>query len=262
MLSALSLFILFIVGILAGGLGGLIGIGGCVLMMPAIRFGFNFEPALAVGTTLAAVVFTAASGAIQHWRLGNVDWQSVKYIAPAGVVGVLLGSAVFFFIAQYGNVIDLIVGLAFIWAAVRMIYEGFFQRKRPDVPGDKILGKNSVKGTIGGVVGFLTGIIGLGGGYALVPSFIYITKSPLRIAIGSSLASFIWFALIGAIIKYVQGFTDIIAAVVMGVGAAGGAIIGARLVSKFKPATLKAVFGVIFLYVSLKYILLFFNIHI
>lgn len=111
-------------------------------------------------------------------------------------------------------------------------------------------------------VGLLTGIVGLGGGYALVPSFIYITKSPLRIAVGSSLASFVWFALVGGVIKYVQGFTDIIAALVMGIGAAGGAIIGARLMSKFKPATLKAVFGLIFLYVSLKYILLFWDIQI
>jgi uncharacterized membrane protein YfcA len=261
-MGILELTLLFGIGILAGGLGGLIGIGGCVLIMPAIRFGFNLSPTLAVGTTLAAVVFTAASGAIQHWRLGNVDWKSVKYIAPAGVIGVLAGSALFYFISDYGNVIDLIVGLAFIWAAVRMLYEGIFQRKAPDISGNRILASNQTKVEIGGVVGFLTGIIGLGGGYALVPSFIYIARSPLRIAIGSSLASFVWFALIGAIIKIYQGFTDIPMAVALGLGAAGGAIIGARLMSRFKPATLKAVFGIIFLYVSLKYILLFFGIHI
>jgi uncharacterized membrane protein YfcA len=261
-MGILELAILFGIGILAGGLGGLIGIGGCVLMMPAIRFGFNLSPTLAVGTTLAAVVFTAASGAIQHWRLGNVDWKSVKYIAPAGVVGVLAGSALFYFISDYGNVIDLIVGLAFIWAAIRMLYEGIFQRKAPEVSGDRILASNKAKAGIGGGVGFLTGVIGLGGGYALVPSFIYIARSPLRIAIGSSLASFVWFALIGAIIKAYQGFTDIPMAVALGLGAAGGAIIGARLMARFKPATLKAVFGIIFLYVSLKYILLFFGIHI
>lgn len=261
-MGLLELVILFVIGILAGGLGGLIGIGGCVLMMPAIRFGFNFSPTLAVGTTLAAVVFTAASGAIQHWRLGNVDWKSVKYIAPAGVVGVLAGSTLFYYISGYGDVIDLIVGLAFIWAAVRMLYEGIFQRKAPEVAGDKILATNTTKAGIGSVVGFLTGIIGLGGGYALVPSFIYIARSPLRIAIGSSLASFVWFALIGAIIKIYQGFTNIPVAIALGIGAAGGAIIGARLVARFKPATLKAVFGIIFLYVALKYILLYFGIHI
>lgn len=124
------------------------------------------------------------------------------------------------------------------------------------------MGSRQAKAVVGGGVGFLTGIIGLGGGYALVPSFIYVLRSPLRIAIGSSMASFIWFALVGGIIKGVQGFCDVPAAVALGIGAAGGAIIGARLVARFKPATLKAVFGFVFLYVSLKYILLYFGIHI
>lgn len=254
--------ILFVVGIAAGIVGGLLGIGGCVLMMPAIRFGFGFPATLAVGTTLTAVIFTAASGAIQHWRLHNVDWHSVKYIAPAGVAGVLAGSVLFYYIRDYGNVIDLIVGLAFIWAALRMLYEGIFRRKVPEVSGNELMGSKGAKAGVGGAVGFLTGIIGLGGGYALVPSFIYVLRSPLRVAIGSSMASFVWFALVGGLIKTFQGFTDILAAVALGIGAAGGAIVGARLVARFKPATLKAAFGFIFLYVSLKYILLFFNIHI
>jgi hypothetical protein len=145
MVSALGLVILFVVGILAGGVGGLLGIGGCVLMMPVIRFGFHFSPTLAVGTTLTAVVFTAAAGAYKHWRLGNVDWGAIKYIAPAGVLGVIIGSIIFYFISGYGEVIDLIVGLAFVPAAIRMLYEGVFQRKMPEVAGDKIKGSNSTK---------------------------------------------------------------------------------------------------------------------
>ncbi len=256
------LAILLVVGILAGGLGGLLGIGGCVIMMPAIRFGFDFSPTLAVGTTLTAVIFTAGAGALQHWRLGNVDWKSVKYIAPAGVAGVLAGSALFYYIHDYGKVIDLIVGLAFTPVALRMAYEGTLKRKMPEVLGKELAGSKPAKAGVGGGVGFLTGIIGLGGGYALVPTFIYLLRSPLRIAIGSSMASFVWFALVGGIIKMVQGFCDIPAAVALGLGAAGGAIIGARLVSRFKPATLKAAFGFIFFYVSLKYIFLYFGITI
>jgi uncharacterized membrane protein YfcA len=258
----LTLVILFLVGIAAGITGGLLGIGGCCVMMPTIRFGFSFAPTLAVGTTLVAVIFTAASGAIQHYRLGNVDWKSVKYIAPAGIAGVLVGSAVFYYIREYGALIDLIVGLAFIWVAIRMVYEGIFRRQVADVTGNELLGSKQAKAGIGGGVGFLTGIIGLGGGYMLVPSFIYFLRSPMRIAIGSSMASFVWFALVGGIIKIFQGFCDVPAAIALGVGAAGGAIIGARLVARFKPATLKAIFGFIFLYVSLKYILLYFGIHI
>ena len=75
-------------------------------------FWICFSPTLAVDTTLVAVISTAASGAIQHWRLGNVDWNSVKHIAPAGVAEVLAGSALFYYIREYGAVIDLIVGLA------------------------------------------------------------------------------------------------------------------------------------------------------
>jgi uncharacterized membrane protein YfcA len=261
-MSVLYLVILFLVGVVAGIVGGLLGIGGCAIMMPTIRFGFNFLPTLAVGTTLVAVIFTAASGAIQHWRLGNVDWRSVKHIAPAGVAGVLAGSALFYYIHEYGAVIDLIVGLAFIWVAIRMVYEGVFHRQGAEVAGNQLLGSKQAKAGVGGGVGFLTGIIGLGGGYLLVPSFIYFLRSPMRIAIGSSMASFVWFALVGGIIKVVQGFCNIPAAVALGLGATGGAIIGARLVARFKPATLKAIFGFIFLYVSLKYILLYFGIHI
>lgn len=261
-MSILTLVVLFVVGIAAGTLGGLLGIGGCVIIMPAIRFGFNFSSTLAVGTTLTAIIFTAASGAIQHWRLGNVDGKSVKYIAPAGAVGVIAGSALFYYIHEYGALIDLIVGLAFIWVALRMIYEGVFQRQAIEVTGKELRGSKRAKAGIGGGVGVLTGIIGLGGGYALVPSFIYLLRSPLRIAIGSSLASFVWFALLGGIIKVCQGFCDIPAAIALGVGASGGAVIGARLVARFKPVTLKAIFGIIFLYVSLKYIFLYFGVRI
>lgn len=261
-MDVVSLVILLIVGVLAGGVGGLLGIGGCILMMPVIRFGFDFSPALAVGTTLTAVVFTAAAGTYKHWKLGNIDWGAIKYIAPAGVIGVIVGSIIFYFISGYGEVIDLIIGLAFLPAAVRMLYEGIIQKKRPDVAGNKINGSTGTKVGLGAGVGILTGVIGLGGGYALVPSFIYIARSPMRIAIGSSMASFVWFALVGAAIKIFQGFTDFPSALALGIGAAGGAIIGAGLVSKFKPAMLKAMFGFIFVYVSLKYILLFFGIQI
>ncbi|MDH7500748.1 MAG: sulfite exporter TauE/SafE family protein [candidate division NC10 bacterium] len=186
-MSAVTVVILFVVGLLAGGLGGLLGIGGCVLMMPACRFGFQFSPALAVGTTLTAVVFTAGSGAWKHTRMGNVDWASVLPISISGVIGVLIGSWIFTYLVPYGKVIDLIVGLAFIWAALRMLYEGLFRRQVPQMEGKQVPGTTVAKASTGGIIGTLTGIIGLGGGYALVPSLVYALKSPMKIAIGTSL---------------------------------------------------------------------------
>ncbi len=231
-------------------------------MMPAIRFGFGFTPTIAVGTTLVAVIFTAVSGAIQHYVLGNVDWKSVKYIAPPGVGGVLVGSAVFYYVREYSAVIDLVVGLVIIWFAVRMVYEGVSGRQFAEIGGNVLGGSKRAKAGVGAGIGFITGMTGLGGGSALVPSLIYLLRSPVRIAIGSSMASFIWFALVGGVIKAVQGFCDVPSAIALGLGAAGGAIIGARLVARLRPVILKAIFGLILLYISLKYILLYFGLHI
>ena len=83
----------FVTGILAGIVGGLLGTGGCALMMPVIRFGFDFDPAFAVGTTLTAVVFTAASGAIQLVGAGFKMYQQVVDLPVAAVLGVGLSSA-------------------------------------------------------------------------------------------------------------------------------------------------------------------------
>lgn len=254
--------IYFITGLLAGIVGGLLGTGGCALMMPVIRFGFDFDPAFAVGTTLTAVVFTAASGAIQHWRMGNVDSDTALLTGYSGVLGVVIGSIIFGYLRPYGEVIDLIIGLAFIVVSVRMLYEGIFIKGPPVPAGLEIPGKPLSKTVLGSGIGILTGIIGLGGGYALVPSYIYFLKAPVKLAIGTSMAAFVWMALIGAAFKIYQRVVDLPVAAVLGVGALIGAIVGAKLVARFKPHVLKALFGLLFLYVSLKYILIYFGIRI
>ena len=254
--------IYLITGLLAGVVGGLLGTGGCALIMPVIRFGFNFDPAIAVGTTLTAVVFTAGSGAIQHLRMKNVDKTTAMQVGISGVAGVIIGSIIFGYIKQYGDVIDLIIGIAFIIVSVRMLYEGLLGKTPPPPAGTTMPGTVVTKSILGTSIGTLTGIIGLGGGYALVPSFLYFLRAPMKLAIGTSMAAFVWMALVGAAFKIYQGVVDIPVAITLGVGALIGAIFGAKLVAKFKPNVLKALFGFLFLYVSLKYILLFFGIHI
>jgi len=257
------LYIIYLLtGLLAGVVGGLLGTGGCALMMPVIRFGFDFDPAIAVGTTLTAVVFTAASGAYQHVKMKNVDTKTALQVGISGVAGVIIGSLVFAYIKPYGNIIDLIIGIAFILVSLRMLYEGLLGKTPPPPAGTDMPGSMFSKSALGASVGTLTGIIGLGGGYALVPAFLYFLRAPMKLAIGTSMAAFVWMALIGALFKIYQGVVDIPVAVTLGVGALVGALFGAKLVARFKPNVLKALFGFLFLYVSLKYILLFFNIHI
>lgn len=262
----MSYVIFFIVGILAGIVGGLLGTGGCALIMPVIRFGFDFAPALAVGTTITAVIFTAGSGAIQHFKMGNVDRESAWIVGYSGILGVIIGSIVFAYIKDYGALIDLIIGIAFLVVTLRMLYEGIkglaSQAPVELVQAEGVPGKPLHKSILGSVIGFLTGIIGLGGGYALVPSYLYIFRAPVRFAVGTSMASFVWMALVGAIFKFYQHVVNVPVAVVLGIGAAIGAIYGAKLVAKVKPAMIKLLFGILFLYVSVKYILIYFGIAI
>jgi len=257
------LYVAYLVtGLLAGIVGGLLGTGGCAIIMPVIRFGFHFDPAYAVGTTLTAVVFTAGSGAFQHLRMKNVDKNTAIQVGFSGIAGVVIGSVVFGYIKDYGDVIDLIIGIAFIIVSLRMLYEGLLGRTPPPPVGTDMPGTVVSKSLLGSCIGFLTGVIGLGGGYALVPSFVYFLRAPMKLAIGTSMAAFVWMALVGAIFKIYQGVVNIPVAITLGVGALIGAIYGAKLVAKFKPNALKALFGFLFLYVSLKYILLYFGIHI
>ncbi len=251
-----------ITGLLAGVVGGLLGTGGCALIMPVIRFGFDFDPAIAVGTTLTAVVFTAGSGAYQHLKMKNVDKKTATQVGLSGVLGVILGSVAFDYIRHYGELIDLIIGIAFIIVSTRMLYEGLLGKKPPQSVNQEMPGTVVSKSILGSGIGFLTGIIGLGGGYALVPSFLYFLKAPMKLAIGTSMAAFVWMALVGSAFKIYQGVVDIPVAITLGVGALIGAIYGAKLVAKIKPNALKALFGFLFLYVSLKYICLYFGVSI
>lgn len=251
-----------ITGFFAGIIGGLLGTGGCALIMPVIRFGFDFDPSIAVGTTLTAIVFTAASGAYQHIKMKNVDKGTTKIIAISGIFGVVIGSVVFGYIKDYGKIIDLILGIAFLVVSGRMVYEGVFAKGPKHSSDMNMPGTKTAKGVLGSLIGFLTGIIGLGGGYALVPAFIYSFKSPVKLAIGTSMASFVWMALIGAIFKIYQRVVNIPVAITLGMGAVVGAMYGAKLTKKIKPNILKAFFGFLFLYVSLKYIMIYFGLHI
>lgn len=116
-------------------------------------------------------------------------------------------------------------------------------KPRAAQPFPAIPGTAGLKGAIGAVVGVITGIIGLGGGYALVPSFLYFLKSPVKLAIGTSMAAFVWMAFVGSLFKLYQNVVDIPVAAALGVGAAIGAVYGAKLVQKFNPNMLKTLFG-------------------
>ncbi len=258
MVGAVSVILMLVFGVIAGVVGGLLGIGGCSIMLPALHFLFAYPLPVAIGTTITAVIITATSGAIAHIKMKNVDYSTSKIISVSGAVGAILGSILFNYLVGRMALLSLIVGLAFLYTSVRMVYEGAMRRGGGGKIGGDVRvvpGSSGAKAAIGFVVGVLTGVVGLGGGYALVPSFLYILNSPVKIAVGTSLASFITMSIVSASFKVVSRHVDVIAAVCLGAGTALGAQLGARLVPKTPAWAIKLLFGLLFLYVSLRFIL-------
>jgi len=261
-MDVLIIISLIIFGLLAGVLGGFLGTGGCVIMLPALYFLYNYNLPIAIGTTITAVIITATSGSIAHIRIKNVDYRTVAVVASSGGLGAVVGSLIFQYLTTELSILKMVLGLAFLYVSIRMIYEGLLRGRRVEKTGNVVPGTTLVKTLIGFGIGTLTGIIGLGGGYALVPSFIYLLGSPVKIAVGTSLTSFISMAVISGGFKIVQGIVDVMAALSLGAGTAVGAQIGARLVPKVPAWLIKLIFGIVFLYVSLKFVFDIFGIRI
>jgi uncharacterized membrane protein YfcA len=267
------ILILLVVGFVAGLLGGWIGTGGCSVMLPVLHFWLGFPAPIAVGTTLFAVIFTSISGGYGHFKRKNLDKRVVLWMGAAGILGVILGSWLFLFLSNQSLLLGLIIGIVFLWPALRMIWEGiegykrFKSGKLVQVPisgqmPESIEGHPAKLSIFGFIVGILTGIVGLGGGYALVPGLIYLFGAPVYITMGTSLAIMVPLATVGGLIKLVQGFVFVSAGLLLGIGTIIGAQIGAATIKKFQPFHLKLLFGVYFLYVAAKFIGNYFGVYI
>jgi len=260
-ITLLGGLLLVIIGLVAGMLGGIIGTGGCSVMLPILHFWMGYPAPIAIGTTLFAVIFTALSGGWGHLVKGNLDKKAVLWLGGFGILGVLLGSWLFGFLTEQIALLSLILGIAFLLPAIRMAYEGLKGGAHLQ-EGATINGSHPLMGTFGFGIGILTGIVGVGGGYALVPGLIYLFGAPVYVTMGTSLATMIPLAIVGGSIKLAQGFVAIGAGLLLATGTIVGAQFGAIYIKRFKPTTLKLIFGVYFLYVALKFILNYFGIPI
>lgn len=260
-----EIIILFLGGVAAGILGGLLGIGGGILLMPMLRFLVGLSPAYAAGTCVLAVFFTTLGGSYRHYKLGNVNLRSIKPVMIAGALATVIFSFLFLYLSTRERWLDLGVGLVFILISIRMITEGFpglvrkYNNKKTD---NKINGSLIQKISVGSLAGALPGLLGIGTGVILVPAFIYFLGAPVKIAMASSLTCFSINALISSGFKYWQGFTDLYVALPICIGTLLGANLGAMLNKRFSSRVLKFIFGLIFFYVSFKFILSFIEVSI
>lgn len=157
------------------------------------------------------------------------------------------------------------IGLVFSLVSLRMIVEGLPRLVTSERATDRTKQVNGAiwpRLLIGGSAGVLPGLLGIGTGVILVPAFTFLLSMPIEAAVASSLTSFCTNAFISSGFKLAQGFIDLNVALPICAGTLVGSNIGAVLNKRFPSATVKLVFGLVFLYGSLKFVLSFFQVRI
>ncbi|MDP8205369.1 MAG: sulfite exporter TauE/SafE family protein [Candidatus Electryonea clarkiae] len=250
--------LLFSGGLLAGSLGGLLGIGGGIVLMPLLRYGFGLSPVFAAGTCVVAVFFTTLGGSYRHHRLGHLEFRPIVPIIISGVLTASIFSLLFGYVSKHDHWLDMGIGIVFSLISVRMIVEGIRsldRKNKTQSTGNKIDGTLAQKISIGGLAGVLPGLLGIGTGGILVPAFTFLLKAPVKTAVAASLACFCCNAFVSSVFKYVQGFVELSLVIPVCLGTVIGANLGAMLNKRFPSGGIKLLFGLVFTYVSLKFIM-------
>lgn len=256
-----SYLILLAIGLVAGTLGSMVGLGGGIIMLPAIQLCVGFDLIISIGTTLFAVIFTSLSAAIGHYKAGHVRLISALTTGFGGICGVLMGSYIF---KQYLSnsiiILKVILGIFFILMAYRLgreTYQEWFKSsvsKYSDTDSDR---KESTAAllALGFFTGCLTGMMGIGGGFILTPGIMLICGVSPRVAVGTTMLAMLPLALSGGLIKLWQGYVNLPAGIILGMGTALGAQAGVYFSARISSTFLKALFTLIFTVLAIDYLL-------
>ena len=201
-LAVWELMVLIGVGLVAGLLGGLLGIGGGVVNVPAIALLLGRDIHLAQAASMNVTVFVAVPAAIRHWMHGGLRKEAAVRIVPFGIVGILLGVTASIWIPNkwLGLVFGLFLVYVFATNLVKLI-------KPKAVPGADGPEHDSAQlsvfrcGIVGSCAGFGAGLLGIGGGLITVPLSQMICQMPLRQCIATSSTVMCFTALVGATFK-------------------------------------------------------------
>lgn len=248
-----DILLLFVGGLTAGFLGGLLGIGGGIILIPLLRFGVDLPPAAAAATCIVAVFFTTLGGSCRHHRAGNLKIRPLIPVLAAGAATTVLFSSLFTVLAVRGAWMDLAMAFVFALVSARMLWEGVFPRsERPASPSKEAGGTLVQKGVVGVAGGILPGLLGIGTGGILVPAFTFWLRMPIKAAMAGSLLCFSANAFISASFKLAQGFVVLEVVPALALGTLLGADLGARVNGRFRSRTVKLLFGLVFAYVSVR----------
>ena len=264
-------FLLLGLGGLVGVLSGMFGVGGGFLMTPLLFF-IGIPPAVAVATEANQIVASSFSGVLAHFKRKTVDLRMGTVLLIGGLVGAALGVMVFNYLKAQGQV-DLLVKLCYViflgvigglmflesLRAIRNTKKGkpAPRKKHNWVHGLPFKMRFRVSGLyisvippliVGVLVGILAAIMGVGGGFIMVPAMIYLLGMPTKVVVGTSLFQIIFVTAFTTMLHATTNHTvDVVLAVLLLVGGVIGAQIGTRIGVKMKAEQLRILLAIMVL---------------
>ena len=274
-----NILLIVLLGIMVGGLTGLFGVGGGFLMTPLLIF-LGIPPTVAVGTEAPHVLASSFSGAIAHWRKKNVDIKMGIFLLCGGIAGSIVGVNLFKILREFGQ-IDVIIQFLFLiflgFIGLSMLFESakttIKKYRTTSLIRTKLHQHSWIHGLpfkmrfhrsklyistippiiIGFFVGVLSAMMGVGGGFIMIPAMVYILGMSTNVVVGTSLFQIIFVTANSTFFQsYLNQTVDIVLASLMILGGVIGAQVGARLGSTFKAEYLRGVLAILVLAVCIK----------
>ena len=235
-------------GVLTGMLSAAFGVGGAVISTPAIR-ALGVSAVFAIGTTLPSILPSAATGAWRYVHEDLVLWRVVAWTAPPGIAAAVGGSLLSKEVPGDGHWLMILTAALLGITAWRMARQG---RPQPVAETDAPLAPDHpppsdsrrhdrppVLVGVGAAAGFLSGLLGVGGGIVLVPGFAEVVRIPLRTALATSLVCVGLLAVPGTIAHAALGDVDWRTAGLLSLGVVPGARLGSHLAMRATDARLR-----------------------
>jgi uncharacterized membrane protein YfcA len=276
---SVNIIVLLAMGAAVGFLSGMFGVGGGFLITPLLIF-YNIPPAIAVATGANQVIAASFSGALAHFKRGSLDIKLGTVLLAGGIAGSTVGAYVFALLRSVGQ-LDLFISIFYVAflgiVGGLMLVESVNALRRARSGALPTLKKSGQHNwihrlplkmrfrtsklfvsvipviAIGAGIGFLAAIMGVGGGFIMVPALIYLLKVPTNVVVGTSLFQIIFVTAFTTIVHATANQTvDVILAFILMIGGVAGAQYGARAGQRLRGEQLRALLALLVLAVALR----------
>jgi uncharacterized membrane protein YfcA len=282
--NSVSILLLLALGGLVGFLSGLFGVGGGFLLTPLLIM-FGIPPTVAAASDSAQIVGASSSGTYAHYRLGNVDFKMGLALLAGGLLGGNIGVELIKILRSLGNA-DFAIKIAYVGMlgviGAYMFLESLANYRKPPMVEVSLpthpqkapsLYARTIHGLplkvhfeksgiqislflpviLGGVAGLLAAIMGVGGGFILVPLMVYLLRMPMHVVVGTSLFQIFFTCINVAVMQsYVNHTVDFLLAMILLVGSSSCAQVGARMSKRLRGDQIKILLAVIILVVMVR----------